>query len=762
MRRGGCAIRVVWYNRVLRGKRHCHREEAGRHIVIDSDLQFIPARRALVLLVLAYIVLAVAVSVINPLFESPDEIRHYRYVRVLVTERRLPIQGSETVRSQSHHPPLYYALSALLSGWVPSSHDGEFQQATNPFWGYRSFATGVDNKLQYWHGPVEPWGGGYFAALLSRWVNVAIGAATIAATYALACRSLQGEHGRADSPDAGPRLALAAAAIVAFNPQFIYLSAAINNDVIAALAGAGILLASVIVIREGPSIRNLVALGVVSGLGLLTKLQVGALGIPVMLALVLAAWQSRDRTRWMRSLLRGLIVVGSAVLIVSGWWFWRNLRLYGEPTGLRMQQALWGGRSVATNLWAIWQGLPQVWASLWGQFGYGQIPLPSWMMTGLLVVVLICLGGYALRRPPVYDRRTIGLLAIAVLVAVAAVVIYTAANPAGAMGRFLFPVLPALAVIIVGGLARLSGRAELTCRLVVGMMASFAAVALVGYLWPAVSYPPRRDGAPAAAQVGTIAEILNVTVQETEVSAGEPVFVEVTWRPLQWTEEPLAVFVHLVDEAGVLVAQRDTWPGLGRAPTTSWRAGVPFADTYRVDLPETVYTPNVLAVELGLYGGTTGRIPIDSGDGILVDSWRVGSVRVAASEGVWPNSVDISFENQLWLVGYEVTPRVVGPGESFTLTTVWRVPDAASPDLHLFAQVFDAQWRVWGSQDGGHPDWITGYVTDTRRITLIPDTPPGTYPVNVGVLAEGRRLNVLGQDGRPAAGYVALGPIRVR
>ncbi len=259
MRAGGrgCAIRVVWYNRVLRGKRHCHREEAGRHIVVDSDLQFIPARRALVLLVLAYIVLAVAVSVINPLFESPDEIRHYRYVRVLVTERRLPIQGSETVRSQSHHPPLYYALSALLSGWVPSSHDGEFQQATNPFWGYRSFATGVDNKLQYWHGPVEPWGGGYFAALLSRWVNVAIGAATIAATYALACRSLQGEHGRADSPDAGPRLALAAAAIVAFNPQFIYLSAAINNDVIAALAGAGILLASVIVIREGPSIRNL-------------------------------------------------------------------------------------------------------------------------------------------------------------------------------------------------------------------------------------------------------------------------------------------------------------------------------------------------------------------------------------------------------------------------------------------------------------------------------------------------------------------------
>lgn len=714
------------------------------------------------LLVLAYTVLAVAVSVINPLFESPDEIRHYRYVRVLVTEHRLPVQGTETVRSQSHHPPLYYALSALLSGWVPSSHDGEFQQAINPFWGYRSFSTGVDNKLQYWHAPVEPWGGGYFAALLSRWVNVAIGAATIVVTYALAWQALWGECRRADSPDVRPKLALAAAAIVAFNPQFIYLSAAINNDTIAALAGAGILWASVVVTRDGPSIRNLVILGAVSGLGLLAKLQVGALGIPVILALVLAAWQSRDWTRWIRSLLRSLIVVGSVVLIVSGWWFWRNLRVYGEPTGLRMQQALWGGRSVATNLWAIWQGLPQVWASLWGQFGYGQIPLPGWMTTGLLVVVLISLGGYVLHRPPLYDRRTIGLLAIAILVAAAAVVIYTAANPAGAMGRFLFPVLPALAVIIVGGLLQWSGCADLTCRILVGTMASFAAVALVGYLWPAVSYPPRRGDAPAVAQVGTIAEILSVTVRETEVSAGEPVFLEVIWRPLQWTEEPLAVYVHLVDEAGVLVAQRDSWPGLGRAPTTSWRAGVPFADTYRVDLTETVYTPNILAVEVGLYGETTGRIPIDRGNGIPVDSLRAGSVRVAASEGVWPNSVDISFDDQLWLVGYEVTPRVVAPGESLTLTTVWRVPEAVSPDLHLFAQVFDAQWRVWGSKDGGHPDWVTGYVTDTRQITLIPDTPPGTYPVNVGVLAGGQRLDVLGRDGRPAADYVALGPVRVR
>lgn len=730
--------------------------------MVDSGSKISPARRALALLVIAYLVLSVAVSVINPLFESPDEIRHYRYVRVLVTERRLPIQGSETVRSQSHHPPLYYALSALLSGWVSSSHDGEFQQAINPFWGYRSFATGVDNKLQYWHGPAEPFGGGYLAALVARWVNVAIGAVTIVATYALAWHTLWEQQREPVGQRKRSEWALAAAAVVAFNPQFIYLSAAINNDVIAALTGAGILLASLAVIRDGASWRNLLALGGASGLGLLAKLQVGALGVPVILALALAAWQSRNRIPWTRGLLRSVVTVGSAALVVSGWWFWRNLRLYGEPTGLRVQQALWGGRSVTQNLWAVWQGLPQVWASLWGQFGYGQIPLPSWMVIGLFVAVLICFGGYVLRRPLGYDRRAIGLLAIATLMVTAAVIIYTAANPAGAMGRFLFPVLPAFSVMIVGGLARLLGRATLARQAVIGTMLSFSLIALCGYLWPAIGYPPRKDNAPAIARAGNVADILGVTVRETEVSAGEPLFVEVTWLPLQWTEEPLAVFVHLVDEAGVLVAQRDTWPGLGRAPTTSWRAGVPFSDIYRVDLPDTVYTPNELTVHVGLYGATVGRIPIACGDDFPVDSWGVGSVRVAASEGIWANSVDISFEDQLWLVGYEVTPRILEPGKSFTLTTVWRVPDPASPDLHLFAQVFDAQWRVWGSKDGGHPDWATGYVTDTRQIVLIPETPPGMYPVNVGVLSQGQRLNVLGENGRPAADYVALGPIRVR
>ncbi|MCZ7666278.1 MAG: hypothetical protein M5U34_03040 [Chloroflexi bacterium] len=36
-----------------------------------------------------------------------------------------------------------------------------------------------------------------------------------------------------------PFLALGSAAFIAFNPMFVYLSGAINNDIIAALSGGG-------------------------------------------------------------------------------------------------------------------------------------------------------------------------------------------------------------------------------------------------------------------------------------------------------------------------------------------------------------------------------------------------------------------------------------------------------------------------------------------------------------------------------------------
>lgn len=703
----------------------------------------------LALILLAFLALALAVSLINPLHESTDEIRHYRYIRCLVVDHRLPVQGAEEVRSQSHHPPLYYLVSAVASAWVPSSHTAEYEQPLNPFWGYRLWEVGVDNKLQYLHSAAEPFREGHLAALIPRWVNVLFGAATVWLTFRL---------GRRVWPDRPP-LAWGAAALVAFTPQFIYLSAAINNDIAAAAMSTAVLLLSVDLAQQGPSRRRLILLGLAYGLALLTKFHLVALGGVIALALLLAVRDQERRTvRW----LGGMALIAGLALLVAGWWFARNWLLYGDPTGLNKVNELWAGRPAGGNWWALWQGLPYLWTSLWGRFGYGQIPLPAAVYDVLLALCLFALAGYVLPRKDHLPGAALLLLGAAIVGFVAVVCYYILIQPAGPMGRFLFPVLPAFAVVVVSGLERWLRRPAWAAGAVALGMVAVAALALFGCLMPAVSYPPRvRDlpSGPSVAQFGDVARALAVEMSADALQPGEPLFVTVTWEPLRQTDVPYIVYVHLIDEAGVLVAQRDTWPGLGRAPTTTWRPGQPFVDVYRIDLPEAVYAPNTLTVRVGLYEPATGRLSTGTDDGITV-----GRAALAAREGAWPNPLQADFGGEIALVGYALEPRSLAAGETFTLTLYWQTIQQPAQPYMVFSQVIDPEWRVWGSSDEPGPIWSTASVAqDVRHITLLPDTPPGSYPVQVGLFYPGAgRLPLLAPDGHYLDDRILLGPIRVR
>ena len=79
------------------------------------------------------------------------------------------------------------------------------------------------------------------------------------------------------------------------------------------------------------------------------------------------------------------------------------------------------------------------------------------------------------------------------------------------------------------------------------------------------------------------------------------------WQALERVNGRYKVFVHVVDDFGRIVAQQDSDPGSGAAPTQTWRVGEAVTDTYELSLPD----GGPYELLIGLYDPDTGqRLPV--------------------------------------------------------------------------------------------------------------------------------------------------------
>ena len=117
----------------------------------------ITTRLPFFLILLLYFLIGAAYSITNPILESPDELLNYENMRYLAEQKSLPVlQPGEF--SKAHHPPLYYVIGAVATGWVPAINLNTLADNVNPFWGYRAYQVSVDNQSQYLRDPqLEAW-----------------------------------------------------------------------------------------------------------------------------------------------------------------------------------------------------------------------------------------------------------------------------------------------------------------------------------------------------------------------------------------------------------------------------------------------------------------------------------------------------------------------------------------------------------------------------------------------------------------------------
>ena len=734
--------------------------------------------QGIIFLLIAFMALGLAYAVINPLHEATDELRHYRFVRYIVQEGALPVQGQGACRAQSHHPPLYYLLGAAATAWVDTGRDICYEPPINPFWNYRYWEVGVDNKNQYLHGPAErfPWPAERRAALLMRLVNLLLGALTVWLTWAI---------GRAIWPKR-PFLALGGAAIVAFNPMFIYMAAAVNNDVIAAAAGGAILLASVRLLQDGADLswRWGLLFGLLYGLALMSKFNLAAIGLVVATAVTFVAWQKKQWRGWLQVGLASTAVT----LLVAGWWFVRNQLLYGELSGFETMTALWGGRDPSQSFWLAVSEIPYAWTSLWGRFGFGQIPLPDRVYDGLRWLTRFALLGLfvpLLRGRDLTEWREAGLalalLPLTVLIFTGVLFNYMLVSTAGPMGRFFFPALPALGLLLAYGLSQwprlLLAQTQWTDRAtavsVAIAMFLFALVALLGYLAPAYARPPTWPETAvsdqAIAQFDTFITLRDYKISSTNLIPGQPLDLDLYWEVNARPPGDYYFFVHLIDQFGNLITQRDTHPGLGRFPSSQWQPGDRFVESIRIYLPETAYVPATARLSIGFYAPGGGyRLGITAVDGTgLGDALELATIGVMLppdSSAVVPNPQQWQFENGAKLVGYEYNNRQFKPDDVFTIDLYWQPPSAGFSEAEVWVQLIDQQGHMRAFAQANLADLVGTETAVMQLATIIPpDLTVNSYRVELYLLDSVTKEphHLVADDGRLINNYVDLAPVAI-
>ncbi len=246
----------------------CHVFSFG---IFWSTMPAMHARHLLLaLILLVYLILATLYAVNVPAWQAPDEPAHFNYIHELATTGQIPVLRAgdydeaynraltsqrfppelsiAPLRYEAHQPPLYYLLGAAI-----------FRVS-----------------------------GGELLPL--RLLSVALGALLIVIIYAIVRLIFPG---RAE-------LALGAAAFTAFLPMHVAQAASVNNDALAELLLAAILLLAIRYLRlallgpRPPSRWDALAIGLLLGLALVTKVS-AYVAIPVALAAPLIAWHETRR-----------------------------------------------------------------------------------------------------------------------------------------------------------------------------------------------------------------------------------------------------------------------------------------------------------------------------------------------------------------------------------------------------------------------------------------------------------------------------------
>jgi hypothetical protein len=759
-------------------------QDRARRDRADSRGGLLWRHAGLCIVLLAYVAVAVLYGLTIPIFETPDANGHYAYVHELTEGRGLPVQGTpsgERVTGYvASHPPLYYALCAALTFWVEDDVDYEDWAWRNPFHTMgQPGATANKNRLVHTEAESFPWRGTPLTVHVARLASTALGLLAVVATYGTALELFSGRRWPA----------LGAAALTAFSPMFVFTAARVSNDGAIAAFGSLVVWGGVRLAMRGLSRRGLALLGGVLGLAALSKLSGVTLAPALLVALLLNALRATRyalrplfrKEHLVRLITDALILLGAAT-IVCGWWFARNVVLYGELMGVDA----WLSHTATVRLEPIgfFDVIPQLEGlemSYWALFGWFNVFAAPWMYRVWWVMVRLALLGLVVfvieqrteHRAPRPVWAGLSVVALSFLLVFGSVWRFIMIV-LGSQGRYLMPAVAAISSLLILGLGTLLPRRwmpGLAILLGAGHLA-ITLVCLFGFILPAYSTPePIQQGQLPAGMARldlafdtTPIQLLGGVIEAEEARPGEPLPVTVYWRALEEPDEDLFAFVKILGRDLEPIASVDAFPGGGTFPTTLWRPGVIYRDRYLLRPAVNAEVPAIV----GLYAGIRrqGERPLPaafpSGDAapeiLLLDTAPLRPAEPLSDEVIY--SVGARIGDAITLVGYGIDPPL-GPagvlqcGQAFTVTLVWRAEGIPAGDYTAFVHLMDDGGSLVAQDDhppldGEYPtsSWMAGDVVhDVYRLTLDEDQPPCLCTLQVGLYDPAANVRVPAFDG---------------
>ncbi len=543
-----------------------------------------------------FTVLATAHTLI-PIFEGPDEIAHYRYVRYLAENRALPPPAG-LERGQYHQAPLYYALAAPVLAVVD---DADFEQIAaneNPYFGVSFNVPGNDNKAIFLHTAREDFpytgSGTALAAHLIRLVSVACGVVTMIAAYGV-FRLLW--PGRAV-------IQLTALGLLATWNQFIYTASVINNDALLIALATVSLYVLLWAVKNGPSWRWAGVFGLVLGLALLSKSSALVLGFFVGVTVVL-------QPRFWRYVPLILVVCFG----LAGFWYARNWMLVGDFTGMNAMAETWSSEMImpdnSSNLRVGLVRSGYAYQTAWNRLGSGAISLPPPVYRVFDGLVLLAGGGLLVRlvrhirsggRAYQTRRQQIVVTVLVFTLIWWPMLIYFAGLAySGNQGRYLLTAIVGWAALLTWGLLawiprRFKAVAGTGLVLAAGAL---AAVTYAGYVLPAYRPLPSDVSADAPLyRYEDVAELLAVEQASDTVAGREHTTITLHWRALRPAERELLTYVHSLESEAI---RRDSYPGTGTLRATEWERGQQWAERFVIRRAETAAPQQQVTLLAGLY-----------------------------------------------------------------------------------------------------------------------------------------------------------------